>query len=231
MAIITGAGRGLGRATAEAFAREGATVILCSRTRRELHATCEAIAAAGGEAFGRVTDIASPREVRALTQLTFRRYGRLDLLINNAGVLGPRVCLADYPSRDWVRTIRINLTGTFYITQQVARIMAKQGHGSIISISSSVGRKGRAQWGAYAVAKFGVEGLMQVLADELRPFHVQALTFNPGGTRTRMRAEACPEEDPASVQPPSIPAEALVRLASCSSMDISGRAFDLHNLP
>src|SRR2546422_11563498 len=108
----------------------------------------------------------------SLVAFTARRYGRLDLLVNNAGVLGPRVPLVEYPLADWARVLRINLSGTFYITQQAARVMLGQGSGCIITVSSSVGRAGRAGWGAYAVSKFGVEGLSQVLAEELRPLGV-----------------------------------------------------------
>jgi NAD(P)-dependent dehydrogenase (short-subunit alcohol dehydrogenase family) len=230
VAIVTGAGRGIGRATAELFASEGACVVLCARTGRELRATCSAIHAAGGEAVARVADIGSARQARALVNLALRRYGRLDLLINNAGILGPRVPLVHYPHRDWATVLRINLSGTFYMMQEAARIMVRQRSGCIITLSSSVGRTGRAQWGAYAVSKFGVEGLSQVLADELRPAHVCAITFNPG-TRTAMRAKAYPREDRRALRDPSVAARALLHLAICASPAISGRAFDLNNLP
>ncbi|MGH7165457.1 MAG: SDR family NAD(P)-dependent oxidoreductase [Nitrospiraceae bacterium] len=231
VAIITGASRGIGRATAELFAREGARVVLCARTRRELLAARDAIRAAGGLAEARVTDISSARQARALIRFAVECYGRLDLLINNAGILGPRRPLIDYPQQKWNQVLRINLTGTFYVTQAASRIMAAQRGGCIITISSSVGRAGRAEWGAYAVSKFGVEGLMQVLADELRSVRVIALTFNPGATRTAMRAEAYPKEDPTGLRTPSVPAEALLRLATHSSAEMSGQAFDLDHLP
>ncbi|MEW6544149.1 MAG: SDR family oxidoreductase [Nitrospirota bacterium] len=231
VALVTGAGRGIGRATVELFAREGARVVLCSRTRRELDATVSAIRRFGGDAAGRVADIGSASQARALVRFTVRRHGRLDFLINNAGVLGPRMPVANYPLRGWATVLRTNLSGTFYLCREAARIMARQRSGCIISLSSSVGRKGRANWGAYAVAKFGVEGLTQVLAEELAPFGVVAMTFNPGGTRTAMRAEAYPEEEPARLQDPSVPAAALLRLACLASPAISGQAFDRTNLP
>jgi NAD(P)-dependent dehydrogenase (short-subunit alcohol dehydrogenase family) len=231
VAIITGAGRGIGRATAELFAREGWRVVLCARTGRELRAACAAIRAAGGEAAARVMDIGSARQARALVDLALSRYGRADVLVNNAGILGPRVPLARYPHRAWNQVLRINLTGTFLVTQEVARVMARRRNGCIITVSSSVGRAGRAGWGAYAVSKFGVEGLSQVLADELRPDGVCVLTFNPGGTRTRMRAQAYPREDRTKLRDPSEAARALLHLAARSSPALSGRAFDLANLP
>jgi NAD(P)-dependent dehydrogenase (short-subunit alcohol dehydrogenase family) len=101
----------------------------------------------------------------------------------------------------------------------------------MITVSSSVGRVGRAGWGAYAISKFGVEGLMQVLADELRPVGVWAMTFNPGGTRTAMRAEAYPSEDRDRLRHPAVSASALLRLVTSASPAVSGKAFDLENLP
>jgi NAD(P)-dependent dehydrogenase (short-subunit alcohol dehydrogenase family) len=213
------------------FAREGARVVLCARTGRELRATRAAIEAAGGEAVARTMDIGSARQARALVGLALRRYGRVDVLINNAGILGPRVPLVRYPQRAWEQVLRVNLTGTFHVTREAARVMTRRRKGCIITVSSSVGRAGRAGWGAYAVSKFGAEGLSQVLADELRSANVCALTFNPGGTRTRMRAEAYPREDRRKLRDPSVAARALLHLAVRASPALSGRAFDLANLP
>lgn len=231
VALITGAGRGIGRATAQIFARAGARVVLCSRTKHELSEVVRTITSEGGEATARVVDIGIAKEANALARLALTAYGHLDIVINNAGILGPRVPLLEYPHRDWTQVLRINLHGTFYVSQAAATIMVRQGSGCIISVSSSVGRKGRAQWGAYAVSKFGVEGLSQTMADELRSSGVCIVTFNPGGTRTGMREEAYPEEDPSSVPAPEKAAFALLRIASCASPGLSGRAFDLSNLP
>lgn len=206
-------------------------MVICARTRRDILSTVSGIRKAGGEALGYVTDIGSARQARTLVRSVLRRYGRLDLLINNAGILGPRVSLADYPLRLWDRVLRINLSGTFYVSREVARIMIAQRSGRIITMSSTVGRAGRATWGAYAVSKFGIEGLTQVLADELAPYGISVLTFNPGGTRTRMRAEAYPEEDPRQLRDPLVAAEALLRLATCPPRTMTGWAFDLKNLP
>ena len=231
VALITGAGRGIGRATAELFAREGAKVVLCSRTKRQLAETMSSIASTDGEAIGRVADIGIAREAEALVRLAVTHYGSLDILINNAGILGPRVSIMEYPHREWTQVLRINLNGTFFMSQAAAKVMALQGAGSIITVSSSVGRQGRGLWGAYAVSKFGVEGLSQVMADELQSAGVCVVTFNPGGTQTAMRAKAYPGEDPAAVRAPVEAARALVRLVANLSTDLSGQAFDLTNLP
>lgn len=231
VALITGAGRGIGRATAELFAREGARVVVCSRTKQQLGETMASITATGGEATARIADVGIAREAEALVRLAVTRYGQLDILINNAGILGSRVPIAEYSHREWTQVLRINLNGTFFVSQSAAKVMVGQGAGSIITLSSSVGRQGRGLWGAYAVSKFGVEGLSQVMADELRSAGVCTVTFNPGGTRTAMRAEAYPSENPAAVRLPSEAALALLRLATHLSLDLSGQAFDLTNLP
>lgn len=224
--MLTGAGRGIGRATAELFAQAGARMVLCARTKRQLEATVKAITAAGGEAVAQVTDIGSARQVRRLVDLATRRYGRLDILINNAGILGPMMPLTAYPLRAWDKVLRVNLTGTFVVTQQAARLMTAQGKGCIVTISSSVGRAGRANWGGYAVSKFGGEGLSQVLADELRDRSLVVMTFNPGGTKTAMRARAYPGEDQRRLHAPSEVARALLRLVTSATPAMSGKAFN-----
>jgi NAD(P)-dependent dehydrogenase (short-subunit alcohol dehydrogenase family) len=229
--LITGAGRGIGRAAAERFALAGARLVLCSRTRKELEQTAAAIRRNGGQVIYRVADITSLQDVRSVIRVAIRTYGRLDLVINNAGILGPRLPIASYPPRAWEHALRINLTGTFYVSRESVRVMVPQRRGCVIMITSSVGRKGRAGWGAYAVSKFGVEGLAQVMADELRSANICVVTFNPGGTRTRMRAEAYPDEDPRTLPHPSVPAEALLQVAMHASMAITGQAFDVARLP
>ena len=123
--------------------------MLCSRTLRDLRAVLSGIRAEGGKAIAKRTDIGSVQEVRALVRYTLRRFGRLDVLINNAGILGPRVPMTEYPIRDWAQVLRINLSGTFYVTREVARVMVEQGSGCIINLSSSVGRAGRGAWRGY----------------------------------------------------------------------------------
>lgn len=228
--LITGAGRGIGRAAAELFAARGAKLVLCSRTKLEIEETAARIVEAGGEAWALVADIGVADQASRLPAAAVERYGRLDVLINNAGILGPRVPMTDYPLDAWTEVVRINLTGTFVVSQAAASIMARQQAGCIITLSSSVGRAGRERWGAYAVTKFGVEGLSQVMADELRSAGVIVLTLNPGGTRTRMRQDAYPEEDPARVRDPREAAEALLQVALHATMDLSGRALDVSDL-
>lgn len=229
--LVTGASRGIGQATARLFAQAGAAVLMCSRSESALEQACVPIREAGREASTRVADIGSIRQVRGLVQCAIQRYGGLDIVINNAGVLGPRLPLTAYPVQDWKRVIHVNLTGTYFVAREAARVMTSQHHGCIVNLSSSVGRAGRALWGAYAVSKFGVEGMTQVMAEELDPHGVRIITFNPGGTRTAMRAEAYPDEDPNRLKAPSDVAEALLRLVTCDPPAVSGYAYDFTNLP
>ncbi len=229
--LITGAGRGIGRAAALRFAQEGAHVVICARTKREIDQVARHIRTAGGTVLAAAADISKPAAVDRLARAAVRRFGRIDSLINNAGILGPRIPLAQYRIRDWVRVLTINLTGTFLVTQAVLRIMVARRRGCIVSLSSSVGRKGRAEWGAYAVSKFGVEGLSQTLAQELEPYGIRIMTYNPGGTRTRMRAEAYPDEDPSRLRTPEAVADDLLRLVTRTSLAHSGMAFDRETLP
>jgi len=230
VALITGAGRGIGQATAELFARHGAKIVLCGRTKHEIEDTAARIVEAGGEATAYVADIGVADQAAKLPGRALTRYGRLDILINNAGILGARVPVVDYPLDVWTEVVRINLTGTFVVSQAAAKLMERQRAGCIITLSSSVGRAGRERWGAYAVTKFGVEGLSQVMADELRSAGVIVLTLNPGGTRTRMRRDAYPDEDPARLRDPREAAEALLYLAVHASADLSGRALNVSDI-
>jgi NAD(P)-dependent dehydrogenase (short-subunit alcohol dehydrogenase family) len=122
--------------------------------------------------------------------------------------------------------IRVNLNGVFFVTQPVVKRMIAQHQGSIINVSSGVGRVGRAHWGAYAVSKFGVEGLTQVLADEVKQFGVRVNSVNPGPTRTEMRAEAYPEEDPLTLPTPEQVTPIFVHLASAESIDVTGQTLE-----
>ena len=139
---------------------------------------------------------------------------------------GRRVALVEYPFGQWEEVIRVNLHGVFLLSQQVVKRMIAQRHGSIINVSSGVGRVGRARWGAYAVSKFGLEGLTQVLADEVKEFGIRVNSVNPGPTRTEMRAEAYPEEDPLTLPTPEQITPIFVHLASAQSENVTGQMLE-----
>jgi NAD(P)-dependent dehydrogenase (short-subunit alcohol dehydrogenase family) len=230
VALVTGGGRGIGRAIAQCLAEEGATVAICSRTEPELKETVRTIAELHGEASGWVTDLASAAAIRSLVKKLLRRYSRIDLLVNNASRLGSRRPIADYPLKEWEAVLKVNLTAPFLLTQEVLRSMIPQKSGCILNITSSVGRQGRAQWGGYSVSKFGIEGLTQILAEELRVHGIRVLALNPGGTRTSMRAAAYPEEDPNLLPTPDVIAKVALHLILQDDMALSGRSLDARSL-
>ena len=223
-ALVTGGGSGIGAAVARALAREGAEVAICGRRAEALEATREAIAGAGGTAVALPVDLTRREDVARLVEAIRARFGRLDVLVNNAGILGAHAPIAEYPDDVWDAVIAANLTVVFRLTKAALPLVPRGG--SIINVSSSVGRIGRAGWGAYSVSKFGVEGLSQVLADELRERGIRVNTVNPGGTRTAMRAAAYPGEDPLALPSPDDVTPLFVYLASDEAAGVTGRAFD-----
>ncbi|MFQ5580367.1 MAG: SDR family NAD(P)-dependent oxidoreductase [Nitrospiria bacterium] len=229
--LITGGGRGIGRAAVRRFTAEGGKVAFCARSEGEVAATASEIKETGGQVLSFRADISSRREVQRMVSRVTSELGIIDLLINNAGVLGPSETIATYRPEAWEEVIRINLNGTFLVTHTVVRTMIPRRSGTIISLTSSVGRKGRAKWGAYAVSKFGLEGLMQTLAEEVAPFHLRTITLNPGATRTKMRSAAFPEEDPGKLQAPDEVARALHYLAISTDTSLHGRSLNMSDLP
>lgn len=228
--LITGGGRGIGRAAAERFAAEGAKVAICARNEGEALGTAKEIEGAGGIARAFRADISARREVQRMVSQVISEWERIDVLVNNAAVLGPSEPLATFPPESWEEVMRININGTFFVTQAVVRTMIPRRAGTVLSITSSVGRKGRANWGGYAVSKFALEGMMQTLAEEVGPFGLRVMTLNPGATRTRMRAAAYPKEDPTRLQAPAAVAAGLVYLATASDPALHGKSLDLSDL-
>lgn len=228
--LLTGGGRGIGRAAVSLFSNAGAKVAFCARTEGERLGVEKEVAAAGGIVRAFSADIASQREVNRMVSEIKAQWGKIDLLINNAGVLGAKKTLATYPPDTWDEVIRINVNGTFYVTQAVVREMIPARSGTIISVSSSVGRKGRATWGAYAVSKFALEGMMQTLAEEVDRFGIRVLSLNPEATRTRMRAKAYEKEDPAQLKHPEAVAKALFYLAISESPALQGKSLNFSDL-
>jgi NAD(P)-dependent dehydrogenase (short-subunit alcohol dehydrogenase family) len=228
VALITGATRGIGKAVAAAYLREGARVFICARNQQEVAATVRELRYDNTDAQvdGCAGDVGKENDVCQIVDAVIERFQTIDTLVNNASLLGPRVALVDYPFGRWEDVIRVNLHGVFLLSQQVVKRMIARRHGSIINVSSGVGRVGRARWGAYAVSKFGLEGLTQVLADEVKEFGIRVNSVNPGPTRTEMRAEAYPEEDPLTLPTPEQITPIFVHLASAQSENVTGQMLE-----
>ncbi len=204
--LVTGAGDGIGACAAKTFASYGANVVLLGRGQAKLEAVFDAIAQDTGTDPTIVPcdlEIATIDAYADLNSQILDHYGRLDGLLHNASLLGPRVPLEFYDAATWRRVMHVNVEAMFLLTQALLPALRQSADASVVITSSSVGRVGRAYWGAYAASKFAAEGFAQVLADELaHEGRVRVATLNPGATRTSMRVAAYPAEDPATVPPP-----------------------------
>ena len=228
--LVTGAGDGIGRAAALSFACHGATVILLGRTVEKLEAVYDEIEAAGypqAAIYPLHLRGASQQDYEQLANTIETEFGRLDGLLHNASVLGQRRTIAQTTADSWDEVIQVNLSATFLLSQALLPLMAAADNASLIFTSSSVGRKGRAFWGAYAVSKFGTEGLMQILADEEFELNgIRVNSINPGATNTVMRRTAYPGENPADNPSPDAIMPLYLYLMSDASRAVNGRQFD-----
>jgi 3-oxoacyl-[acyl-carrier protein] reductase len=183
VAVITGSGRGIGREMARLFAAEGARVAVADVNEDTARRTAGEVTAAGGEALAAGTDITVPAQVEALVRAVLGRWGRLDVLVNNAGVGLNRPCLETTPE-EWDYVLRTNLTGTFLCAQAAARVMVRQGGGRIVNVASISGQRGGQGRAAYGSAKAGVILLTKVMAVELAPQGVAVNAIAPGPVDT-----------------------------------------------
>ena len=221
--LITGASRGLGRALALAYAEGGAKLVLNSRSEGSLNPVAKEAGGTGAEVLAVPADVASAADVEGLVDAAVKRFGRIDVLVNNAGLLGPRVKIEVYPEDEWRQVIDANLTAPFLLSKAVIPHMPEGG--SIVNVVSGVSIEGRTEWGAYSVSKFGVEGLTQILAAELKDRGIRANAVDPGGMRTEMRAAAYPDEDPQTRITPEENTAVFLYLASDESKGVNGQRF------
>lgn len=225
-ALVTGASRGLGRALALAFARAGARLVACSRDPTDMGRIGAEIREAGADCIARAADVTDAGAVAALVAEAESRWGAIDVLINNASVLGPRVPLRDHDLDDWRAALDVNLTGAWICCSAVLPGMRRAGRGSIINVTSSVGDEPRADWGIYAVSKWALEGLTWNLALEEADRGIRVNAVNPGGMRTEMREDAYPAEDPESVPAPAEVVDVFLWLASEAAAGVTGKRFE-----
>ena len=233
--LVTGAGDGIGRAASLAYGRCGARVILAGRTVPKLENTYDLIVEAqkalkiDAEPTIYPIDLAGAEETdyEQMSIIIEERLGGLDGILHNAGVLGGRRPVSGYYLNDWDACMNVNVRSAFMLTKAMLPVLERCPAGKIIFTSSSVGRKGRAHWGGYAVSKFAIEGLMQVLADEMDgayPIYVNSI--DPGATRTQMRARAYPAENPASTAAPEEIMPLYLYLMSSLSDGVNGHALN-----
>lgn len=228
--LVTGAGDGIGRAVSLAFAAHGATVILLGRTVRKLESVYDQIVASGAPVpaiYPMDLEGAVPDDHRELAERIETEFGRLDGLLHNAGLLGSLTPLELYDPTEWLRVMQVNLNAPFLLTRACLPLLKRASDASVLFTSSGVGRRGRAYWGAYSASKFAVEGLMQILADELEEnSHVRVNSINPGRVRTAMRAAAYPAENSAELRTPEEIVLPYLYLMGPDSRGVHGEALD-----
>lgn len=228
--LVTGAARGIGAAAARAYAAHGASVVLLGRTEASLAEVSDQIKSAGQPQpliIALNLENATAQQYRELAARVEHEFGRLDGLLHNASIIGPRTPLEQLPDEDFMQVMHVNVNATFMLTRALLPLLKRSEDASIAFTSSSVGRKGRANWGAYGVSKFATEGLMQTLADELEGVTaVRANSINPGATRTGMRAQAYPDENPLNNPAPEDIMPVYLYLMGPDGTGINGQALN-----
>jgi NAD(P)-dependent dehydrogenase (short-subunit alcohol dehydrogenase family) len=213
IALITGASRGIGRAVALAVAREGAHVLLLARTAKALEEVDDKIKADGGKATLIPLNLADGKKVDALGPSLYARFGRLDVLVGNAAILGGLRPLTHVPSEVWDRVLAINVTANWRLIRTLDPLLRRSDAGRVIFVTSSVARSGRAYWAPYSISKAALEMLAKTYANETADTPIRVNLVDPGATATHMRAEAYPGEDQTTLPTPDQVTETFIRLA------------------
>ncbi|MDN4076113.1 SDR family NAD(P)-dependent oxidoreductase [Fictibacillus terranigra] len=224
--MITGASRGLGKALALYFAKKGFNLAICARTEEKLLKVKEEAGAYGADVLAVTADASHARDVERFVALTEDYFGHIDVLINNASMLGPSPMpyLLDYPEEDFAEVIRVNSIGPFLVTRRVLPAMLQRNKGSIINVTSEAGNVGYAGWGAYGISKFALEGLTETWADEVSETGVRVNMVDPGEMDTEMHALAVPDCDYELADPNDL-VHVFGYLASEASSKVNGARF------
>ena len=241
VAIVTGGGRGIGKAISMAFASEGAIVVVAARTSSKIDETIEKIRLGGGRAKAVQTDVSDEKQVERLVAETIDDYGRVDILVNNSGIGGPTVNVVDLKLQDWNEVLAINLTGSMLCAREVLKHMIPHRKGNIVNIASDAGRFGYPMRSPYCVSKWGIIGLTETLAIEVGQYDIRVNCISPAAVKGerlvnvvkgRSKATGVPFEElmskiteDYSLQRPTEEAEvaaAAVFLASDDSSGITG---------
>lgn len=230
VALVTGAGSGIGAELAEQLASLGATVILLGRTQSKLETVHDTLVEKGYPQpviFPCDLNDLDGAHAKAIAQAIDEQVGRLDMLIHNASVLGQKAPLSDYHLSAYDQVMNINCRAPLVLTQALLPLLNAAPAGRLVFTSSGVGRQGRAFWGAYSMSKFATESMMQMFASELdKVTNIAVTAINPGATRTNMRAQAMPGENPASVTPPRDIMPTYLYVLSPAGQSLSGQSID-----
>ncbi|MDR6787954.1 short-subunit dehydrogenase [Sphingomonas sp. BE138] len=214
LALVTGASRGIGAATAIALAAEGAHVVLTARTAKGLEEVEQTIFDAGGSATIAPLDLAQSDSIARLATAIGERWQALDVLVLNAGMLGTLAAVPAIDAKELAQVLTLNVSAQVAMIQSFDAMLRRSDGARVIGVTSSVGRTPRAYWGAYGASKAAFETLLEAYGDEIAEVSkIRVAVLDPGATRTRMRARAYPGEDPASVKAPEVVAERIVALA------------------
>ena len=226
IALVTGASRGIGYAVSLALAQAGAHVVALARTVGGLEELDDAIRATGGAATLVPLDLKDHDGIARLGAALNERYQRLDILIGNAGVLGPLSPLGHVEPKAWDDVIAVNITANWQLIRCMDPLLQKSDAGRVVFISSGVGGNPRAYWGPYAVSKAALDALTRTYAAETTSTNIRVNLLNPGPTRTRMRATALPGEDPMTLKTPDVVAEKIVELCLPTFKE-TGKVYDM----
>jgi NAD(P)-dependent dehydrogenase (short-subunit alcohol dehydrogenase family) len=214
IALITGASRGIGAAVAERFAAEGAHVILAARTVGGLEEVDDRIRAAGGTATLVPVDLADFDKIDQLGLSIFERFGKLDILVGNAAMLGNLSPIAHYDPKLWGKVLDLNVTANYRLIRSFDRLLRASDAGRAIFVTSGVARAPTAYFGAYAASKAALEMVVKMYAAEVAKSNLRVNLLDPGVVRTKLRAQGFPGEDPMSLRPPESIADRFVELAA-----------------
>jgi len=224
VAIITGGGRGIGKALAFGFANQGATIVAAARTESEVIEVAEKVKQLGRESLGIVCDVSNEEEVKNLVAATINKFGKIDVLINNAGIGSMRPVFAT-PLESFEKVLKVNLTGTFLCTKHVWQAMKNSGGGSIVNVSSLGGLVGYPLLTAYCASKWGQIGFTKACAEEGKKDNIRVNAIAPGKADTAIRSKI--KEDKSKMLTPEDQVDACVFLASDESRYITGQVISL----
>ena len=212
--LITGASRGIGAAVAARMAKEGYELILAARDKAGLEQTDDAVRTAGGKAWLVQLDLTDSAQIEALSRAVFERYGKLDVLVGNAGVLGEITPIADSTPGEWEKTMTINVTANMHLIRCFDPLLKRAENSRAMFVTSGITEAVYPYWNAYAVSKCALDMMVKLYAAENEKTPLRANLISPGIVRTRMRAQAMPGEDPDTLTAPEAITDIFVKLAS-----------------